>query len=266
MRWEDEPYVKLFSRDTPTWVAMSWQAKALLPLLMRKVDKAGLMECGQLGRSAVSLMTGLPEEVTVVGLESLERLGVTAWHGNTLEIPNFEEAQEARASDIARKRESRARAKKKLRAEPQPTEISTPRVTRGHTESQPVTPRHPSPDTTDTPAAEAAATPPKSHVPVRFEKPATEPESWTGDDFYSWAQFKRQEAGLVPERERPRDLGPWYSATLMTLQGAVQALCQGFYEFGDDPHWQKAKPALPFRAFMKQWDKYIPVEVLRASA
>jgi hypothetical protein len=53
MRWPDESYVKLYTRDTPTWRAMAWQARALLPLLMRKVDKAGLMECGSLGRGAI---------------------------------------------------------------------------------------------------------------------------------------------------------------------------------------------------------------------
>lgn len=117
MRWEDESYVKLYTRDTPMWRALCWQAKALLPLVLRVLDKAGLLECGQLGRGAIALMTGLPEEVASVGLADLERVGTLVWHESTciLEMPNFEAAQEARKSDLQRKRDERQRAKDKAR-------------------------------------------------------------------------------------------------------------------------------------------------------
>lgn len=169
MRWEDESYVKLYVRDTPTWKAMNWQARCLWPLLMRKLDKAGLMDCGALGRDAVPLMVELPPEVVESGLQSLERLGTIVWHGTILEAPKFEEAQEARASDVQRKREQRQRDKDRARAasipptaprvaaDPEPQHTAIPHgqshgVTRGHTESQPVTPRQLNPDSPDTPA------------------------------------------------------------------------------------------------------------------
>jgi hypothetical protein len=117
MRWEDESYVKLYVRDTPTWKAMNWQARALWPLLMRKLDKAGLLECGSLGRAAVSLMVELPEEVVSPGLASLERLGVIEWHDTTLEAPKFEEAQEAKKTELLKKRDQRQRARDMARAE-----------------------------------------------------------------------------------------------------------------------------------------------------
>lgn len=138
MRWEDENYVKLYARDTPTWRAMRWEAKALLPLLLRVLDKAGLLECGDLGRAAIGLMTGLPEEVAAAGLADLERLGTVGWHGNVLEMPKFEEAQEARKSDILRKREERQRAKDKLNAQDHcnSTQVASHDVTRRHTASE----------------------------------------------------------------------------------------------------------------------------------
>lgn len=144
MRWEDESYVKLYTRDTATWFAMNWQAKALLPLLMRRLDKAGLLEFGDAGREAMAGMVGLPWEVVEPGLGSLERLKVIAWHGDTLEMVNFEEAQEARKSDPLRKREQRQRAKDKARSHD---------VTRSHTASESVTPSHsPTPASASTPA------------------------------------------------------------------------------------------------------------------
>lgn len=170
MRWEDEHYVKLYTRDTPTWMAMGWQARALLGLLLRKLDKAGLLECGELGRSAIALMVGLPEEVVTPGMAALERFGVVVWHPNgTLEMPKFEDAQEARASDLIRKREQRARDRAKARStqKPQVPETSNDAshgVTRGHEMSHEVTPRHPSPDI---PAQTS-----QTKIPVAAEKPA----------------------------------------------------------------------------------------------
>lgn len=117
MRYEDEHYVKLYTRDTPTWKAMTWQAKCLFPLLMRKLDGAGLMECGELGRAAVALMVDLPDDLVSAGLASLERLGVLVWHGTTLEAPKFLEAQEARKSEALKKRDQRQKAKDKAKAD-----------------------------------------------------------------------------------------------------------------------------------------------------
>lgn len=117
MNWGDEHYVKLYTRDTPTWKALPWQARALWPLLMRKLDGAGLMECGELGRGAVGLMVEMPEDVCSVGLDGLERHGIIVWHDNTLEAPKFLDAQEARKSDVLRKREERQKAKDRARAD-----------------------------------------------------------------------------------------------------------------------------------------------------
>jgi hypothetical protein len=202
MRWEDESYVKLYTRDTPTWKAMNWQAKALLPLLMRKVDKAGLMECGDLGRGAIGLMVDLPEEVAEQALRCLEKLGVAVWHKptSTLELPKFDEAQEARKSDTLRKRESRSKAKAQarvntkhrshgVRSRPKLSES----VTDGHS---PDIPDQPSTDTPDNIAGEPA-------------------NNWQTLVDLLFGQFTKAR-GVKPE---PRDLD-W--AALKRLRGRVQ--------------------------------------------
>lgn len=98
----------------------------------------------------------------------------------------------------------------------------------------------------------------KERGPVVYEKPTTNSDSWSADEFFAWAQFKRQEAGFLGERRKPRDLGAWYSGALMALRGDVEALKESFYRFGEDKHWQGADPPLPFQAFVSQYDKYVP--------
>jgi hypothetical protein len=174
LRWEDEPWVKLYARDTPTWRAMCWQGRAVLPLLLRVLDKAGLLECGELGRSAVSLMISVPPDVVDVGLAELERLGVVVWHepSGVLEMPNFEEAQEAKTSDLVRKREQRKRDKDRARAQTLTnTQLVSRGVTRGHAVSHGVTPRQPSPAQTEKIAGENPPAPKKQKAPKEQKPP-----------------------------------------------------------------------------------------------
>lgn len=44
MNWSDERYVKLYERDTLTW---PWQAKCVFALLLRKVDRSGVLDTGR---------------------------------------------------------------------------------------------------------------------------------------------------------------------------------------------------------------------------
>ena len=43
MDWANERYVRLYTRDTVTWKMWPWEARAIFPLLMRKVDRAGVL-------------------------------------------------------------------------------------------------------------------------------------------------------------------------------------------------------------------------------
>jgi len=171
MRFEDEHYVKLYTRDTPTWKAMSWQAKALWPLLMRRLDTVGSMDCGELGRvETVSVMTDLPGEVVEPGLKDLERVKVVTWRrGDVLLAPKFIEAQEARKTEKLRKAEERQKARAVLAAQGSGIINDVSEVVRtrpGASES--VTPCHPP---SSSPSPTSSPTP--SPIPTRSETGST---------------------------------------------------------------------------------------------
>jgi len=113
MDWQDERYVRLFTRDTPEWCSWPWEARALFPLLMRKVDRGGELGLGRLGARGVSSCVALPEEVCRVGLEALVDTGTIEMRGQVLWIRNFQPAQEATMSNAAKVRDHRERKRAK---------------------------------------------------------------------------------------------------------------------------------------------------------
>jgi hypothetical protein len=118
VRFEDEQYVKIYKRDTATWKAMNWQGRAILSLLVRKADGAGLMETSSLGRvDGVAALIDMPTEVVAPGLDSLMKLKVVQWlKGDVLLLPRYVEAQEARKTESAKKRGQRETARDLARA------------------------------------------------------------------------------------------------------------------------------------------------------
>lgn len=167
MRWEDERYVRLYTRDTVDWLALSWDAQALLMQLLRKVDRAGILPLGKRGRAAVPFVFGRPDmaERIAAALGELEADGCVIVDAERLVFRNFIEAQEAQHTDKARKRAQRERDRDKLvaggfkgsdagadivasleRAQGTAnghavTDSVTPAVTAGHTETGSVTAR-----------------------------------------------------------------------------------------------------------------------------
>jgi hypothetical protein len=111
--WENERYVRIYTRDTPDWVLLGWEAQAAYPLIMRKLDRAGVLELGKHDPPrAIAAVTRLP-------LELVERaLPVLVGPGGPFELregflvdPDFLDAQEAKQSDAARQRAARERAR-----------------------------------------------------------------------------------------------------------------------------------------------------------
>lgn len=112
MNFADEEYVRLYTRDTPTWLMLGWQGQTLLCLALRKFDKAGVFEFGRRGPvPALCASTGLPREVVEAGLEAI--LGEEVWQqtDRALMWPQYVEAQNCRRSDRLRKRDERRRAR-----------------------------------------------------------------------------------------------------------------------------------------------------------
>ena len=50
MDWSDERYVRVYTRDTPDWQCLSFLAQGLFCLILRKVDRAGVLPLGRSGR------------------------------------------------------------------------------------------------------------------------------------------------------------------------------------------------------------------------
>ena len=109
MRWEDERYVRLYTRDTTDWLLWPWQSRAVFPLLMRKADRAGMLQLGKHGLRGLAPLLALPPEVIEPGVAGLLEDGCLVLNGETLVLRNFVEAQEATASNAKRCRDHRAK-------------------------------------------------------------------------------------------------------------------------------------------------------------
>lgn len=114
MRWEDERYIRIFTRDTPSWDAMGWEAQALLVLIFRKMDRTGLLALGSSGMRGLAACVRMPMDVVDRSLKILLEDGVLSWSGQDLFCKNFMAAQECAKSDALRSKEKRERAHLKL--------------------------------------------------------------------------------------------------------------------------------------------------------
>jgi hypothetical protein len=145
MRWEDERYIRVYTRDTPDWLCLSFLAQGLFCLILRKVDRAGLLKLGKHGKKAVAIVIGFPGDWSRLepALEDLIADGCVQIRGEYLVVPNFIEAQEATQSDAQRKRESRARSRDiAAAAAVLETDKTSESVTDGHETGQKVTSGH----------------------------------------------------------------------------------------------------------------------------
>jgi hypothetical protein len=144
MDWSNERYVRLYIRDTPTWLRLRWEGQVLFSLMIRKCDRSGLFDDIIDPVDDLSLITGIPPEHVKVGYDRLIKYEVIEFRGNSILIPNFMEAQEAIKSDAQRQRDSRE--KRRLEAQSKPVTIRDEQrdesVTIRDEKSRPVTPSH----------------------------------------------------------------------------------------------------------------------------
>lgn len=109
MNFEDEHYVRIYTRDTKTWLKWGWEGQVLFCLVDRKFDKAGTLDDIEEPNEDLALLTGLPLEVVSVGLDRLLRSGTFELHGTTLVCPKYVAANSTPKSDKLRASESRMR-------------------------------------------------------------------------------------------------------------------------------------------------------------
>ena len=140
MDWQNERWVKLYTRDSTDWLTLSWQAQGLFCLLLRKVNRAGVIDLGRHGAKGLSVHFGGPLAWPSLetALKELIESGCVTIGGPSLEIPNFVEAQAATQSAIARKRTERERERDGVTKR----DSGSRNVTEGHEESRDVTDGH----------------------------------------------------------------------------------------------------------------------------
>lgn len=218
MRFEDEQYVRLYKRDTTTWKMMPWQSRCILPLILRKLDRAGILDLGDDGLEALAVHIEVPIEVVLEGMPAILRRGVLVLREDGLLVwPKFIDGQEAKQSDKARQKSARDRARDLASAADRGVDAvticdatvtprdanDTPRdgtVTRGHTVSQSVTL-----SSADLSSAQLSQDPicPTSPDGDGSDKPESKPRDPRPDDVWSHyvATMKRHRP-----RRRPTDL------------------------------------------------------------
>ena len=128
MKWEDERWIKVYTRDTASWIVLSWEARALFLEVLRKVDRAGAVSLGGCGTMGLAAVVRFPVDVTERALAELVARGQVVTSEDAVTVPNFIDAQEARSSSAARKRAERERRD------------MSHAVTRGHANADSVTP------------------------------------------------------------------------------------------------------------------------------
>ena len=125
MMFEDERYIRFFVRDTRRWIGWPWQARAVVGLVMRKLDRMGTVELGdEDGWSWEGLadLVRLPVEVVAVGMDAMvaDRTFVTKACDGTavLVMPKFHAAQEFAKTNAERAKEYRDKKREKVLAQP----------------------------------------------------------------------------------------------------------------------------------------------------
>lgn len=213
MDYPNESYVRLYTRDTTTWKRLQWEGQCVLGQLLRKVDRAGVLELGADLEVYVGVhlhMEHAPLEFVRAGVQKILELGVASYQNGFLVFPNFIAAQEASKSDKQRQRESRER--RRDRAEEKPSQIVT-------VPSQPVTTGHSvlcsavlcsaDPDPDPMPAGANAAGGVERFIPSR--PPVGDPPHWAADE----VPVKPP----VPDRKRVHDL---YAEAIKRADGQVR--------------------------------------------
>ena len=137
MRWEDEPWRKLYTRDTAAWACLDWQAQAVVLMFIRTCEADGTIHAPRGAEQIARFWRGWPVDVVAAGLEQLEADGAIVRHGGAYCMPNFVDAQASRTSAKARKARERAQARGIEAAQSRDADCNA--VTRGHTESHGVT-------------------------------------------------------------------------------------------------------------------------------
>jgi hypothetical protein len=141
--WEDEPYVRVYSRKDIDWKLLGWEGRTVHWHLRCEATGAGAIELGDGDEAeAVAVLTELPLEVVRIGLQRLASRGVTERHGTSLLITDFLESETAKRSDRVRAQVYRDRVRMGDKPSVTKRDDKPKPVTRRDDPSRPVTENH----------------------------------------------------------------------------------------------------------------------------
>jgi hypothetical protein len=115
VNWGDERYVKIFTRDTDSWLVWSWETRSLWCLLLRKVDRSGVIETRR-GAKGIAAIVQMPLDVVERCLRELLDDGCLVADERGFLVPNYIDAQETPQSDAQRQRTSRERRRDQIKS------------------------------------------------------------------------------------------------------------------------------------------------------
>ena len=102
MNWSKERYVRVYTRNTPSWNIAPWEARCFLLNLLRELDREGRIDLGVDGIHALAATLRAPLEAVEGPLKYWLERGTITLHDNILAMPHFVAAQEAAASGALR--------------------------------------------------------------------------------------------------------------------------------------------------------------------
>lgn len=250
MKWEDERYTRLYTRDTTNWVLGPWESRAVLPLAMRKLDRSGALDLGEDGLEGLAALVRMPIEIVDAGMAWWFKKGTFEIRGTVLVMTHYREAQEARASDKKRAKDKRDRERLDAELDADPCDVfghvvttrdrssrsvtgESHGVTDRHTSSRSVTPSLAEPSLTNLPPnpptgeglgrADESGVIPAAAVVARVETtlsgrplPASEGRQWGA----LW--IDHYERAVVAELGRPWAFDAY---ELATLEKALGSFC-----------------------------------------
>lgn len=243
MDWCDEHYVKFYTRETATSLAWTWQAVALFPQILKKVDKAGILDLGtQQTLRNLALVARLPLEVVKPGLDVLIEDGTCELNGGRLVMPNFIQAQEARKTDARRAQDYREGRKAKARAK------------LSDFLEEPVTPRHTASHGVTLLPSPSSAQPDPDPSPAQPERQGKK-LSWHFElkaELDVVRRHRLEDLGLDDEAEKGLEPG-FIAASLKRVRddcgGSVELVMRLFDAYCDEAWPASKSPPYPYRVF-----------------
>jgi hypothetical protein len=144
--WSNEPFARLYKRETDDDLLLSWEARAVWHEFLKKCDRSGMLETRR-GVPGLAALLRVPLDVIENALQQLIEDGRLRSVPNVgFVAPNYLQANDAPRSDRVRQAESRLRRKQDALSGGNPKSetladchTASRDVTCGHTASQPVT-------------------------------------------------------------------------------------------------------------------------------